>query len=47
MDSYKTVGQCNIESYVFKDHDTIQRLNYFLRYLNINMKEKSVEIIDS
>ena len=32
--------------YIFLAHDTIQRLNCVVHYLNMKMKEKSVEIID-
>ena len=46
--SNKTVSQLTIEQnfFCFLSHDRIQRLNCGVHYLNMKMKEKSVEIID-
>ena len=43
--SNKTGSQLTIDPY-YLSHNTIQELNCVVHYLNIKMKEKSVEIID-
>ena len=40
MDSYKTVSQFTKEPLKKLAHDTIQRVNFVMHYLNMKMKEK-------